>query len=129
MATTRIKQALNAVESNLMFLKLEDTGNNRYVPRGTPLDPSATDVGNCTVPHCDNKEEFLKKTIVIINKDKAQVIAYIWQHKSEKDDDAVRYSNSGWYDSGHKLSGYSDVGGNMDIAIHPDGTIEGKQLG
>lgn len=127
MATTHIKQLVNEVSNKLMFVKLEDTGNNRYALSGTETNPSFVDVGNCTVPHCDTEDEFLKKTIIITNMDNAKVIAYIWQHKS-KDGDAVRYSTNGWSENGNKLRGYSNVGGNINITVNPDGTIEGDKL-
>ena len=124
MTPTRIKHLLNEEKNKLMFLTLNDNKHNMYVDPGYETNPSVTDVGNCTVPYCGDSEQFPKSTIVIINMDTANVIAYIWQYIST-DGDLVRYSKDGWHASGHKLN---DAGGYMNITVKADGTIVGDKI-
>ncbi len=113
MATTRIKQIRNAVNEKLLFVKLEDTENNRYLEPS----PSITDVSSCTVPHVDSDEDFRKKAIAITSLSTAKVVGYIYQHKSKDDGDHLRFSRDGYHDSGYLLPGDNDVDGERDLEI------------
>ncbi len=113
MATTRIKQVKNNLNEKLLFVKLEDTDNNRYLDST----PSITDVGSCTVPHVDSDEEFRKKAIAITSLTTAKVVGYIYQHKSGSDGDHVRFSRDGYHDSGYLIPGDSAVDGERDLDI------------
>jgi hypothetical protein len=107
-----------------MFVKLENTTNNRY------LDPNkATSVGDCWVPWCSSHEDFLKKGIIIINRFKRVVVGYVWQDKDPSGDDRVRFGTTGWEPPtvNNRIPGYSNVDKKINLRINGEGKVSAEE--
>lgn len=123
MAVTGIQLVYKASSDNYLFVKLENTGNNRYI------DKNPTDVGDCWVPWCSNKEDFLKKVIIIINLTKATFVGYVWQDKDSSGDDRVRFSRTGWESPApaNRISGESGVNIKINLKIDANDNVSAEK--
>lgn len=114
MPTTKIEQVSNETSKKLLFVKLEDRKNNRYLHSGG----SDTDVDDCTVPWVNNEHEFREKTIIITTvHGTPELIGYIYQHKDD-DGDWVRYSTDGYKKQGTQLI---EAGGEINLTVSGSG--------
>jgi hypothetical protein len=123
-AVTGIQIVYNETPDYLLFLKLENGVNNRF------LEPNkGTSVGDCWVPWCSSHEDFLKKVIVIINRSKKSLVGFIWQDKDKDGDDRVRFGATGWDTASEKnrIPGYSSVDSKINLRINSKGEVSAEK--
>jgi len=136
---TAIQFVRNESPGELLFLKAEDNANNRYVPQSSltpvPLPPPGspgswpgTDVGNCWVPWCSSKADFLKNTITILSMTDQKVLGYIWQDHDSKED-RVRFSKTGWSSPSESnvIPGEASIGIKINLIVFFDGSIRAER--
>lgn len=117
---TGIAQVISEYEREVMFVKLEERGNNRYVPaRGY------TDVGNSWMPFCSSAADFLRHAIIIMDVEKALVLGCLWEDQGH-----LYLSKSGWKapHPGYLLPGVAGSGFTIDLIVTASGTIEGRKV-
>ena len=110
-----IKKIDNELPNTLLFVKLEDTGDNRVVG------PNQTEDTNVWMPWADDVEQFSTKAIIITDLNEREVIAYLWEHSG-----TYRYMTTlvGKFDpKGTILPGVSK--GDIDLVIDKKGNVRG----
>lgn len=123
MGTTGIQNVYRESSDTYLFVKLEDTKNNRYIKS------SPAEVGDCWVPWCSSEGDFLKKVIIVINLSKATLVGYVWQDKDSSGDDRVRFSRKGWETASlsNRIPGYSNVNTKINLKIDANDNVSAEQ--
>lgn len=123
MSSTVIQTIFNKTSDYLLFLDLENPGQNHF------LSPGQEKKVDCLVPWSSSHEEFLKKGIVVINRFKKTTLGYIWQDHDSNKDDRVRLWYTGWDKPTleNRMPGYSIVGGKINLIINSEGKISAEQ--
>lgn len=122
MSTTGIQRVYVTSGDHYMFVKLEDSRNNRYLEENK-------DVGDCHVPWCSSTADLLKKAIIVINRTKATLVGFIWQDKDKDGDDRVRFAKHGWEKAapGNRIAGFSNVGTKINLKIDANDNVSAEQ--
>lgn len=110
-----IKQINNTSKTRIFLVKLEDRNDNRFVDSGACVD---TDIWT---PHVDSEDDFIKKTIVVMNLEEPRVLGYVWEHKG-----TLRSLNRvprKFDANGPRLPGLSR--GDIMLTVAADGTLRG----
>lgn len=121
--TTGIQLVYRASNDTYLFVKLEDTKNNRYITS------SPTSVGDCWVPWCSSEGDFLKKVIIIINMTKRTLVGYVWQDKDKDGDDRVRFSRNGWEQASttNRIPGFSEVNTKINLKLDASDNVTAEK--
>lgn len=124
MPITGIQRIYSESHDRLMFVKLENTVNNRYIEGS-----STTDVGDCWVPWCENITDLLKKGIILVNRSKGTLVGFVWQQKDKHGDDRVRFSKVGWEEpsTSNRIPGFSEVNTKINLKIDVHGNVSAEK--
>ncbi|MEV0308548.1 hypothetical protein [Nonomuraea fuscirosea] len=112
MTITGVQNVFNVLDADVLFVNLENSGNNRFIPA-----ESSINVGNCWVPWATSEPQLLGHALLIVNAANEDVLWYIWQRHVPGQGNFVRASNKGWDDPGEPLRGEPEAGHSINLMI------------